>query len=137
MTGGTGGGGEGLLPAWSGIPLCQSAYFVGAWVARSVLSPTLDFGSGHDLTVCGTEPHVGSVLTARGLLGLLSLPHPHSCTLLLQKQKPKNTKNTHFANQLGIMIELVQTHFHTVLLRFLFLFLNSSGHTSLFCFATW
>ena len=28
------------------------------WVAQSVKCLTLDFGSGHDLTVCGIEPHV-------------------------------------------------------------------------------
>ena len=30
----------------------------GAWVAQLVKCPTLDFGSGHDLTVCGIEPYV-------------------------------------------------------------------------------
>ena len=28
----------------------------GAWVAQSAKLPTLDFGSGHDLTVHGFEP---------------------------------------------------------------------------------
>ena len=32
---------------------------MGAWVARSVKCPTLDFGSGHDLIVRGFEPHIG------------------------------------------------------------------------------
>ena len=31
----------------------------GAWVAQLVKHPALDFGSGHDLTVWGMEPHVG------------------------------------------------------------------------------
>ena len=31
----------------------------GAWVAQSVERPTLDFGSGRDLTVCEFEPRVG------------------------------------------------------------------------------
>ena len=31
----------------------------GTWVAQSVGCPTLDFGSGHDLTVRGFELHVG------------------------------------------------------------------------------
>ena len=31
----------------------------GAWVAQSVKRPTLDFSSGHDLTVRGIEPNVG------------------------------------------------------------------------------
>ena len=30
-----------------------------AWVAQSVKHPTLGFSSGHDLTVCGFELHVG------------------------------------------------------------------------------
>ena len=28
-------------------------------MAQSVKHPTLDFGSGHDLAVCGFGPHVG------------------------------------------------------------------------------
>ena len=31
----------------------------GAWVAQSLKRLTLDFGSGHDLTVRGFEAHVG------------------------------------------------------------------------------
>ena len=31
----------------------------GTWVAQSVQHLTLGFGSGHDLSVCGFEPHVG------------------------------------------------------------------------------
>ena len=30
----------------------------GAWVAQWVEHPTLCFSSGHDLMVCGSEPHV-------------------------------------------------------------------------------
>ena len=29
----------------------------GTWVAQSLKHPTLDFGSGHDLTFHGIEPH--------------------------------------------------------------------------------
>ena len=36
----------------------------GAWGAQSVKRPTLGFGSGHDLTVVGSSPMSGSVLTA-------------------------------------------------------------------------
>ena len=32
---------------------------IGAWMALSVELPTLDFGSGHDLTLCEFELHVG------------------------------------------------------------------------------
>ena len=31
----------------------------GTWVAQSVECPTLDSGSGHDLTVCEFEPRIG------------------------------------------------------------------------------
>ena len=31
----------------------------GTWAAQSVELPTLDFGSDHDLTVCGVEPWLG------------------------------------------------------------------------------
>ena len=31
----------------------------GAWVAQSVERLTLGFGSGHDFTVCGIDPHIG------------------------------------------------------------------------------
>ena len=30
----------------------------GAWVVPSVKRPTLDFGSGHDLMVCGIKPRI-------------------------------------------------------------------------------
>ena len=44
-------------------------------MAPSVKHPTLDFGSGHDVTVVGSSPASGSALTAQSLL-LLSLPLP-------------------------------------------------------------
>ena len=31
----------------------------GTWVAQLVKSPTIGFGSGHDFTVRGFEPHIG------------------------------------------------------------------------------
>ena len=37
-------------------PLGEKEPGWGAWVAQSVKYPTLDFGSGHDLTVHETEP---------------------------------------------------------------------------------
>ena len=36
----------------------KSPFFQGTWVAQLVMRPTLDFGSGHDLTVHGIEPCV-------------------------------------------------------------------------------
>ena len=48
----------------------------GAWVAQSDKRPTLDFSSGHDLTVgerfVRSSPASGSSLTVRSLLGILS-----------------------------------------------------------------
>ena len=45
------------------LPQCErlAVYLpeeVGAWAAQLVKGPTLDFSSGHDLMVCGIEPHV-------------------------------------------------------------------------------
>ena len=60
----------------------------GAWVAQSVKRPTLDFGSGHDLMVCGFEPTLDSRLTAQNLLGILSpslCPSP-ACGLSLSQK---------------------------------------------------
>ena len=51
----------------------KTLHFRGTWVAQVVKRRTLDFSSGHDLTVRGIEPTLGSVLTAWRLLGLLSL----------------------------------------------------------------
>ena len=55
----------------------------GAWLPQQVELPSLDFGSGHDLTVCGFEPHIGlctdSMETAWDSVSLpLSLLQPHS-----------------------------------------------------------
>ena len=36
----------------------ENAASQGAWVTQSVKHPTLDLGSGHDLTVCEFEPCV-------------------------------------------------------------------------------
>ena len=60
----------------------------GTRVAQSVKRPTLDFGSGHDLTVHDFEPHVGlhAVSCQRGAcLGSpsRSLPLPRLCSFSL------------------------------------------------------
>ena len=60
-------------------------------MAQSVEHLTLDFGSGHDLTVHEIEPITsGSALTAENLLGILSLPLPCSFSLSKQTNKQKN-----------------------------------------------
>ena len=52
--------------------------FGGTWVAQSVECPTLDFGSGRDLTIwfLKSSPTSGSVLTVWSLPGKFSLPLP-------------------------------------------------------------
>ena len=63
--------------------------YQGAWVAQSVKHLTLDFSSGHNLTVPGIEPgvelHADSAEPAWYSLSLssLSLPLPNSCALSL------------------------------------------------------
>ena len=63
----------------------------GTWAAQSVKRLTLDFGSGHDLTVCKTKPHVRLMLSAQRLLVILSLPlslsAPPVCALSLFQNK--------------------------------------------------
>ena len=43
-------------------------------MAQSVKHPTLDFGSGHDLTVHEFEPHIGAVDSAGPAWDSLSAP---------------------------------------------------------------
>ena len=60
---------------------------------------TLDFGSGHDLTVGEIKSVLGSELTVWSLLGILSLslslslcPPPYSCTYVLSLSQKKKKK---------------------------------------------
>ena len=57
----------------------------GAWVAQSVRRPTLDFGSGHDLTVRGFEPEPAWDSLSPDLSLLLPLPGAHSLGLKINK----------------------------------------------------
>ena len=66
-----------------------------AWMAQSVKYPTLDFGSGHDLTKgLRSSPALGSVLTAWSLLEVLSLPPslplPCMCTSVCSLARSQN-----------------------------------------------
>ena len=60
-----------------------------AWAAQLVKHPSLDFGSGHDLTVRGIEPCVSLCACLEFSLSLpLCLPFPllvHMCSLSLSK----------------------------------------------------
>ena len=52
----------------------ENAKELGTGVVQSVKWLTLDFGSGHDLTVHEVEPGIGLwALTVQSLLGILSL----------------------------------------------------------------
>ena len=68
----------------------------GAWAAQSVKRLTLDFSSGHDLTVCDREPRVGLCADSAeppwdSLSPSLSLPllRSKSVSLSLKKTKTK------------------------------------------------
>ena len=64
-------------------------------MAQLVECPTLDFGSGHDLMVCGFEPHTGLHIECGACLGF-SLPLPfsrtHALTLSLSLSLSKISK---------------------------------------------
>ena len=63
----------------------------GAWVARSVKCPTLDFNSGHNLRVVGLGPVSGSLRWVWSLLKILSLFLPLPvCSLSLKRKKERN-----------------------------------------------
>ena len=66
----------------------------GAWVAQWVKRLTLDFSSGHDLTVVRLNLMLDSVLTVGSLLGdslspSLSLPLPCSCAFSISLSQNK------------------------------------------------
>ena len=67
----------------------------GTWVAQSVKCVTLDFGSGHDLTVSEFEPrfglHTDSGEHAWDSLSLFLCPSP-ACALSLSLSKKKIIK---------------------------------------------
>ena len=71
--------------------LCQKINLRGPWVAQSVKCPTIDFGSGHDLTVHEFEHHTGlhsdSAEPAWDSVSLpLCLPHPCSLSVSLSQK---------------------------------------------------
>ena len=66
----------------------NDAEFWGAWVARSVKHPTLDFGSGHDLTAHGFKPCIG--LCADSMEPAWDSFSRSACSLF-QKALKKNT----------------------------------------------
>ena len=70
----------------------------GTWVAQLVKGPNLDFGSGHDLTISGTEPNIGLYTDSmKPVWNWVSLPHSPSLPLFPSvsnklKKKSKNKK---------------------------------------------
>ena len=63
------------------------------WVAQSVKRPTLDFCSGHDLTIMESSPTLGSVLGVGLAWDSLSLSAPPLITLSLSKLTNKQKQN--------------------------------------------
>ena len=61
----------------------------GAWVAQLVECPTLDLGSGHDLTARELEPRIWLCAdgVTEGSCLPLSLPFPHSLAVILSLSK--------------------------------------------------
>ena len=57
----------------------------GAQVAQSVRQPTLDFGWGHDLMVCGFGPRVSAEPDWDFLPLPFSLPLQHTCSVSQNK----------------------------------------------------
>ena len=85
--------GGGKLQIWKGKDKIKRPVERGAWVAQMVKHGTLDFSSGHDLTVRGFEPCVGLCADGSepgacfGICVSLSLPLPHSCSVSLSLSK--------------------------------------------------
>ena len=61
----------------------KNVWMRGAWVAQSVGCLTLDFGSGHDLTVCAFESHISLCTQCLGFFLSLSLSAPPVLSLSL------------------------------------------------------
>ena len=85
-----------ILPVWTGHSVVLSPGFTkessrswGPQVAQWVMCPTLDFGSGRDLTACEFEPRIwlyaDSQESAWDSVSPLPLPLPHSCSLSIKK----------------------------------------------------
>ena len=90
-------------------------------MAQLVKCLTLDFSSGHDLTVHGFKPRIGSKLTAWSLLGILypspsaSPPLALSISVSLPKQinlkKRKRRRGSEISNNLSkaVQLEVINT----------------------------
>ena len=78
-------------------------------MTQSVKHPTLDFGSGHDSTIHGFEPHVGLCTdSAKPAWGFLSpsssAPLPHSLSLSLMVENAENLKNSQYHVLLNVIL---------------------------------
>ena len=67
------------------------------WVVQSVEHPALGFSPGHDLMVCGLEPHIRLCIDSAepawdSASVFYSLPLLHSVSLKIKKNKKKNLK---------------------------------------------
>ena len=81
-------------------------------MAQEVRYMTLDFGSGHDLTVCEFKLLSGFGLSAQSLLGILSLPLflplPASHSVSLSKKKKYIVTNIIISDMHLFISDLVQ-----------------------------
>ena len=76
-----------------GLLVFKRLYSMGVpWWFRGLSNLTLDFGSGHNLTVREFEPMLGSALMTQSLLGIFSLPLSLK-TNKVKKKKEKQTNN--------------------------------------------
>ena len=82
----------------------------GAWVTQSVKYLSLDFSSGHDLTVCGigSGPASGSALTVWSLFVILSPSLSVPPLLSLSQNKYINIK-TFFSLKKDNLLKMVKS----------------------------
>ena len=83
----------------------------GTWVAQSIKHPTLDFSSGHDLTVVRLSPTLSSTLSMESAWDSLSLFLPLLLSLSLLKNKNQNNA--------AVILTLSPHGGHTLSLTFL------------------
>ena len=82
----------------------------GTWAAQSVEPPTLDFGSGRDLTVVGSS----SMSACLRFPLSVSLPLPRSLPLKLKKNKEEKKENVLNLGRVGPECYLGKSHMNVI-----------------------